>query len=270
MSSNGKGNGHDKAPNKDDANKVVKFPTLADRDRIRKEKIEKEESWRREYKAKQKAMNAAANAPFLNVGNIPLFVKIMMPLLIIIHAVIHLPLSELQIMQIYQLFGVLPTHFGAEFTPLALMTPFTHIFIHGGWMHLVFNGVMLTALGTFFAREFGDKVALVLFILSGLGGAALFLALNWGGTFPLIGASGAVSGFFGVFLIMIQKRGGFNQFGAVQKYGSLPIIAFWLAFMIITTLIFGGHSWEAHIGGFLTGIMWLSWLLHGHLKFWKL
>lgn len=267
MTINGSGNGHD---NDDEKDKVVKFPTLADRDRMRKEKIQKEEAWRKEYKAKQKAMNAANNPPFLNVGNIPLFVKIMMPLMIAIHAAIHLPLSDLQIMQTYQMFGVTPSHFWQDFTPVSLITPITHMFIHGGWMHLIFNGVMLVALGTFFGREFGDKVTLILFLLCGVGGAALFLALNWGGEFPLIGASGATSGFFGIFLIMMQKRGGFNQFGAVKKYGSLPIIGFWLAFMIMTAAIFGGHSWEAHIGGFITGLMWLSWLLHGHLKFWKL
>lgn len=262
---NGSGNGHDK-----DEDKVVQFPTLADRDRMRKEKIAAEEAWRAEYKAKQKALNKANNPPFLNVGKIPLFVKIMVPLMVAIHVGMELGLSEVQRMQTFQMLGVMPSYYGVNLGWNTFVVPFTHMFIHGGWMHLIFNVIMLTALGTFSAREFGDKLTTMLFFLCGIGGAVLFVAINYNGNFPLIGASGGISGFFGILLIIMQKRGGFSQFSAVRKYGAMPLILFWLGFMVLTALLLGGQSWEAHIGGFLTGLLWLSWIVRKDLKFWRL
>lgn len=264
---NGSGNGHDKNSEQD---KIVQFPTLADRDRMRKEKIAEEEAWRAEYKAKQKILKAEQNPPFLNIGKIPLFVKIMVPIIVIIHVTITFTLNDMQTMQVFQKLGLMPTYYASQFGWNALFTPVTHMFIHGGWMHLAFNTIMLTALGTFCAREFGDKITTFLFFLCGFGGAFLFVLINFDGRFPLIGASGGISGFFGVLLIIMQKRGGFNQFGVVRKYGSMPIIAFWLAFMLFTALLLGGQSWEAHIGGFLTGLLWLSWIVNKNLKFWRL
>lgn len=263
---NGSGNGQDK----DEETKIVQFPTLADRDRMRKEKLAEEESWRAEYKARQKALKAAQNPPFLNIGKIPLFVKIVVPLVIAIHLFMEASLTEVQTMYTYQMFGLMPAYFSSLIGWQTLYTPITHMFIHGGWMHLAFNTVMLAALGTFSAREFGDKTTFILFLLCGLGGALLFILVNFDARIPLIGASGGISGLFGILLIVMQKRGGFNQFNAVRKYGSLPIIAFWLAFMLGTALLLGGQSWEAHVGGFLTGLFWLSWLLNRNLKFWRL
>ena len=106
------------------------------------------------------------------------FVKITVPLIILIHLAIHLLLSDLQIMQTYKMFGIVPAHFWTDFKPLALITPITHMFVHGDWMHLAFNTVMLAALGTFFAREFGSKVTTIFFFLCGVGGALLFFVLN--------------------------------------------------------------------------------------------
>ena len=258
------GNGEDKQK------KVVQFPTLADRDRMRKEKIAQEEAWRDEYKAKQKALKNSENPPFLNIGKIPLFVKVIAPLLLAIHIIMELSLSELQTMQTIQNFGLIPSSFWSNIGLQSLYTPFTHMFIHGGWMHLTLNTFMLVALGTFCAREFGNKTIVFLFFLCGLGGAFMHVLINFNANLPVIGASGAINGLFGILLIVIQRQGGFNQFRAVQKYGSLPIILFWLGFMVFTALLLGGQSWEAHIGGFLTGLLWLSWKANRHLKFWKL
>ncbi|MFP4314417.1 MAG: rhomboid family intramembrane serine protease [Alphaproteobacteria bacterium] len=269
---NGSGNGRDKDDKGNGAKEenIVDFPTLADRDRMRKEKIAKEEAWREEYKAKQKVLNKTDNPPFLNIGKIPLFVKIILPLIVLIHLGIEIGLNELQTMQTFQMLGLMPVYFSSMIGWNTFVTPITHMFIHGGWMHLAFNSIMLAALGTFCAREFGDKMTTFLFFLCGLGGALFYVAFNFDGRFPLIGASGATSGFFGILLIIMQKRGGFNQFGMVRKYGSLPIILFWLAFMIGVALLLGGQSWEAHIGGFITGLLWLSWIVRKDLKFWRI
>ena len=261
---NGSGlNGH---KNAERDNRVIQFPTLADRDRLRKEKIAKEEAWRKEYKAKQKSQNP----PFLNIPNIPLFVRIIIPALILIHIGIFLLFDESQIMNIYTIFGFIPAYYTSDLQWYALLGPFTHMLLHGSWMHLIFNTIMLAAMGTFFAREFGNTITTIFFILCGLGGALAFLLLNMGDRFPLIGASGAISGFFAVFLVLMQKRGAFSAFGNAKKYGILPLVGFWLVFMILIGQLNGGHAWEAHTGGFITGLLALSWLFRKDFKFWKI
>ncbi len=256
--------------NGDDDEKIVHFPTLADRDRIRREKIEKEESWRAEYKAKQKILNKAANPPFLNVPNIPVFVRVIVPLLIIIQAIQSFVLTDLQTMQLFMRFGFVPSHIYPNTDIFSVLTPFTYMFLHGGWMHLVFNLILLTALGTFFAREFGTKETVKFYLASGLGGALLFFLVHFGGDAPLIGASGAIDGLFAVLIVILYKRGGFSQFKAVRKYGISVIIGFWLAFMVGIALLMGGQSWEAHIGGFLTGLIYFCYMARKDFKFWKL
>lgn len=264
---NGSGNGHD---TDSDETKIVQFPTLADRDRLRREKIAAEEAWRAEYKAKQKAMQKAGNPPFLNIGNIPPFVKVVLPLMIGIQAFISLFMSETEIFRLFNTFGFVPANVWPAPTLTAIITPITHIFLHGGWMHLAFNSFMLVAMGIFFSREFGTRLTIAFFLISGIGGAILYMAVNMGAQQPLIGASGSISGFFAVFLVMAQKRGAFSGFKVVRKYGALPVLAFWLLLMFLIAQISGGQSWEAHTGGFITGLLFLSWILHSHLKIWKI
>ncbi|MFN3700523.1 MAG: rhomboid family intramembrane serine protease [Alphaproteobacteria bacterium] len=251
--------------------KIVQFPTLAERDRQRREKAAAEEQWRKNYKAREKALKKANNPPFLNVGNIPPFVKVMAPLLLGIHVAITLFLNETDIFHLYNYLGFVPQkYFSGQFGFGSLIAPLSYTFLHGGWMHMIFNLFMLVALGTFFARDFGTKITAMFYVLCGIGGALFYLMVNPFAQNPLIGASGSISGFFGVFLIMMYKRGTFSGFKITHRYGVMPIIVFWLGLMILIALAGGGHSWEAHIGGFLTGIAFLCWLLHGHLKIWRL
>lgn len=144
---NGAGGGDD--DNDDDKNKIVHFPSLADRDRMRKEKIAKEDAWRADYKAKQKILKSAANPPFLNLPNIPMFVRILLPTFIILHAIQALLLSDPQRMELFFNFGFVPAFYTGDFRWTALFGPVTHLYLHGDWMHLAFNAIMMTAMGTF-------------------------------------------------------------------------------------------------------------------------
>jgi membrane associated rhomboid family serine protease len=264
---NGAGGGGD---DDKDKNKIVHFPTLAERDRIRKEKIAKEEAWQAEYKAKQKVLKSASNPPFLNLPNIPMFVRILLPTFVIIHALHELLLSDAQQMELFLSFGFVPAFYTGEFRWTALFGPITHLYLHGDWMHLAFNTIMMTAMGAFFARELGNKIAWMFFFACGLGGALMHFAFNIGDHSPLIGASGAISGFFAVFLVTMYKRGGFHQFKLVRDHGLMVVIGFWLLLMFLIAIIMGGQSWEAHMGGFIVGLFMLTWLVRKDLKFWRL
>ncbi len=82
--------------------------------------------------------------------------------------------------------------------PWATWTSFvTHIFVHGGVVHLVINCAWLLAFGGAVATRIGSARFLILTVLTGIAGAALFLAFNWGRAVPMVGASGAVSGLMG-------------------------------------------------------------------------
>ena len=98
----------------------------------------------------------------------------------------------------------------------------------------------------------------------------MHFVFNIGSHSPLIGASGAISGFFAVFLVTMYKRGGFHQFKLVREYGLMVVIGFWLLLMFLIAIIMGGQSWEAHTGGFIVGLFMLTWLVRKDLKFWRL
>lgn len=274
-SGNGQGGNHDEENHDDSASRsVIQFPTLADRDRMRKEKQAQEEAWRAEYRAKQaasqKAAQRAANPPFLNIPNIPPFVRVIVPLLIAIQALQSFMMNDLERMQLFMRFGFVPSHIYPQTDMYSILTPFTHMFLHGGWTHLGMNLIMLVALGSFFAREFGTKETVKFYLASGFGGAALFYLVHFGQSVPLIGASGAIQGLFAVLIVMLNRRGAFGQFNLVRKYGIVAVIGFWLAFMVGISVLLGGQSWEAHVGGFVTGLLYFCYILRKDLRFWKL
>lgn len=252
---NGSGNGHDKK-----ADKIVHFPTLAERDRTRKEKQRQEraqETWR----AKNAPFAGQKNAtPFFNFSKIPPFTRVMVMLLIAIHIPLHFLVSSGLKLQILYMCGFVPGYFtGAVgeipwFAPLGL---FTHVLIHSDFMHLTFNAIMMLAFGVFFERIFGARRTGLFFMACGVMGALFYFALNPLSTVPVIGASGSISGLFAAVIMLMHERGqmgGFARFG----YGPWPMIGFWAVLMIVLGLLSGGAmgasvAWQAHLGGFLGG-----------------
>lgn len=241
---------------------VSPFPkTLAERDRLRKEKLKQEKKWQQEYKR-------ANHEPFLKVGNLPPATKIFAAALLLINIPLFF-LPELKVTAIFNL-GFLPAEFTQKTMSLhALATVFTHVFIHADFMHLAFNVIMTLALGMFFERTHGTKRAVVFFWLCALAGAAVFFALRPEGREPLVGASAGLSGLFAALIIMIadMKRVQ-NALPVPNKYGAWPMLAFWLVLMTVIGLIGGGRSiaWQAHLGGFVAGIGVYHAMKKGYLK----
>ena len=173
-----------------------------------------------------------------------------------------------------------------EFNPLSLLSPLTHIFIHGGWLHLMINAAMGLALSMFFERLYGTRTTLIFSILCALGGAALYMLLNPFTTTPVIGASGIISGFFGAMLLLtlqqIRQQDRIyssrsiisGQHALKQKVSKLmkdrgpwPILIFWGFLMTFFGLLMGGNvSWSAHLGGYATGIALLTLMQKGKIR----
>jgi membrane associated rhomboid family serine protease len=145
-------------------------------------------------------------------------------------------------------------------------TIFLHMFAHAGAMHLVMNMTALAGIGPALTSRLGRPPLnwlrfVLLFFLSGLAGAALFLALHPTGSVPMVGASGALYGLIGL-LIRTQTDGGtvisiknkrVRRIGwdLVKQNAFLFVL---LAMLAWTSGTAGGLAWEAHLGGFLFGL----------------
>ena len=142
-----------------------------------------------------------------------------------------------------------------------------HMFAHAGLVHIGFNsavlfslaGPMLSWMGAFpgnWLRFFA------LYFLSGLAGAGLFLLFNPDGIVPMVGASGAISGLIGLVsrlspgnraLIPLFSRSMFRRVWDFTKANLVLILLFTVPIFLMGGS--GGIAWEAHLGGFLVGIL---------------
>jgi len=158
-------------------------------------------------------------------------------------------------------------------------TLFTHIFLHGNWAHALSNAAFVLAFGTPAARFFGTRgwgVALyfIFYLVCGAIAALGFAAFHLGGAEAMVGASGAASGLVGVAARLVAGRG---RLGPIFAPFVLTMGAAWLVVNLITAgvMAFGGNdlipgtggagvAWEAHLAGFLAGVLLISpfaWLL---------
>lgn len=140
----------------------------------------------------------------------------------------------------------------------AWVAPVTYQFLHGGWLHLLLNMVMLAAFGSALERGLGRYRMLVIYALSGIAGAFTHFAIFPDAQVPVIGASGSISGLFGATLWLMARP---------DRYGRRSI-RFWpaaLAWIGISVAIGfvgmpgltggAGIAWAAHVGGFLAGMV---------------
>ena len=245
---------------------IVQFPGSKERASIEKEKIENEKRWRKEYQKQQKQNLRAQKEPFFNFGHIPPATKIFVASIWVIHIIISLFLDSGDRFLITNMFGFVPEnltqieHFN-WYTPLTLIT---YTFLHGSWVHIGFNTVMALALGIMVERTFNTRTYIIFMTICTIAGALVTLVFTPFSSIPIVGASGAVSGLFGGFLILNHKSGRFGQLST--KYGAWPIIGLWTLIMIITGLIGGDIAWQAHLGGFWAGIALMTAILSGRIR----
>lgn len=137
----------------------------------------------------------------------------------------------------------------------------TYMFLHGNYTHVILNCVWLLAFGPVVAARFGTLRFLVFFLLCGIAGAAVYLALNWGSEAPVIGASGAISGLMGAGFRMM----GSNVFDRRLEPILSPRILLWSGIWVVLNVVAGltglgaGQfelvAWQAHLGGYAAGLL---------------
>ncbi|GAB4354313.1 MAG: rhomboid family intramembrane serine protease [Oricola sp.] len=151
-----------------------------------------------------------------------------------------------------------------------VFSPVTYAFLHGDWVHLTINIVWLAVFGSPVAFRIGWRRSIAFWIVTAALAAATHLAIYFGDAVPVIGASGAVSGFMGAaarFGLRANRRHPRRGFDgpllsvrdSLRARGVVPFLLVWIAINAAIGLdIFGiqqGQSiaWEAHIGGLAAG-----------------
>ncbi len=152
--------------------------------------------------------------------------------------------------------------------PPPYLTMVSSLFLHGGWMHIIGNMWSLWIFGDNVEDRMGRGAFLSFYLLSGLAAGALHVAFNTRSPVPTVGASGAIAGVMGAYLLLFPHARVVTLvpiFIFVQTI-ELPAVAF-LGFWFVSNLWSGlgalvastragGVAWWAHIGGFVVGCLW--------------
>jgi len=157
---------------------------------------------------------------------------------------------------------------GAQF-----LTLFTSMFMHAGWVHLAGNMLYLWIFGDNVEDRFGHGGFLVFYLLCGLAATAAQLAFSMNSVIPNLGASGAIAGVLGAYMLLFPKaRVSVLQGQRVIPVPALIVIGLWFVLQLFSGFgsianasTTGGVAYMAHIGGFIAGFV-LTFLFRGGSK----
>lgn len=185
--------------------------------------------------------------------------------------------SEQATFQLLYEWGMVPAYLSSG---QGWITPFTSMFLHGGWLHLAGNMLFLWIFGDNIEDTFGHFKYLAFYIASGLAAALLqYLADPWS-QITVVGASGAIAGVLGGYLFLFPKARVDILLILVIffKVFSLPawiVLGLWFAMQLLGGFSAptedGGVAYWAHAGGFIAGIAiaWRYWSRHGGQRYWR-
>ncbi|MBI3570632.1 MAG: rhomboid family intramembrane serine protease [Gammaproteobacteria bacterium] len=154
-------------------------------------------------------------------------------------------------------------------------TVFSSMFLHGGFMHLAGNMLYLWIFGNNVEDSMGHVRFVIFYLLCGV---AAVLAQAWpnpDSTIPMIGASGAISGVLGAYLLLFPRAHVLVliPLGAFSRLVPLPamvVLGFWFVLQLISTALSdgsqGGVAFGAHIGGFVAGMILIPVFKYRHVR----
>ena len=167
--------------------------------------------------------------------------------------------------QLFYSYGLIPSVLmGNNQLPLdlyvvpAYITIFTSMFMHGGFMHLIGNMLYMWIFADNIEDSLGPKKFVIFYILSGIGAAMTQVFIDTNSQIPMVGASGAIGGVLGAYLInhpnaRVLVLIPFGFFSQLIKIKALYVLGFWFILQFISSG--GGVAYAAHIGGFISGII---------------
>lgn len=141
---------------------------------------------------------------------------------------------------------------------------FSSMFMHGGIMHLGGNMLYLWIFGNNIEDELGHIWFILFYLASGIAAALTFALINPNSNIPMVGASGAISGILGAYILRypfarVQTLVIFFFFLRIIRLPAVVLLGFWFILQLISgssamsTSSSGGVAWFAHIGGFIFG-----------------
>jgi membrane associated rhomboid family serine protease len=185
--------------------------------------------------------------------------------------------DERALAELHYAFGVVPdwVSHGQSLHGLA-----TSMFLHGGFMHLAGNMLFLWIFGDNLEEALGHVGFVIFYLASGLGAAFLQVAVDPTSMTPMIGASGAIAGIMGGYLLLFPKARVDVLIIIVIIFKIFPVpawlmLAIWFGLQVINGLADsgagGGVAYWAHAGGFIVGFLWVLpvWLRRGGTQFWR-
>jgi membrane associated rhomboid family serine protease len=188
--------------------------------------------------------------------------------LIVINVAVFLyewSLPEAQLVQLFNQWGFVPAR-GAT----GALTIVTSMFLHGGWLHLGSNMLYLWIFGDNIEDRLGHGRFLVFYLLCGAIAAAAQYAVAPGSTIPMVGASGAIAGVLGGYLLSyplarVQTLVPLIVVYFAVKLPAIVVLAFWFVLQLFNGVAsisdgrisadLGGVAFFAHIGGFVAGLL---------------
>ena len=155
----------------------------------------------------------------------------------------------------------------------------TSMFLHGGWLHLLGNMLFLWIFGDNLEEEMGHAGFLGFYLASGLLAAIVHVAAAPGSPVPTVGASGAIAGVMGGYLLLFPKARVdvlfiFGIFFRVIPVPAFLMLGVWFAIQVLGGSVdgdmAGGVAYWAHAGGFVAGLALALpvWLKRGAVAFW--
>ncbi len=167
--------------------------------------------------------------------------------------------------------GVIPyeiTHFRSLAEGIRLSPPltlFAAMFIHGGLFHLIGNMLFLWIFGNNIEDFLGPLRFIPFYLLSGLGATFVQVIFSPNSRLPMIGASGAIAGILGAYLILYPAARVLTLvflffFIRIVAIPAAFLLGLWFVLQVFNVGLGGGVAWFAHIGGFLVGIGLIKWV----------
>lgn len=163
-----------------------------------------------------------------------------------------------------QRWSFIPSHFAKD--PASNWpTIFTAMFMHGGWMHLFGNMLYLYIFGDNVEESFGHVKFLAFYLIAGVAATFAQFYFNPHSNIPNVGASGAIAGVLGAYLLIFpQARVDVLVGRALMSMPALIVIGFWFVLQLFSgvgsiartdeTADVGGVAYMAHVGGFVVGL----------------
>ncbi len=184
--------------------------------------------------------------------------------LIVINLVIFLyevSLPEWQLNRVIRLYGLVPEYF----RPSML---FTSMFLHGGWLHVLGNMWFLWIFGKGIEDLLGHGKFLIFYLVCGVAAGFIHVLANYNSPVPTIGASGAIAGVMGAYLIKFPRASIVTLIFIFIFFTTVDIpaaflLAYWFLIQFFSgvgsvgdsQISHGDVAWFAHVGGFLAGMV---------------